>query len=195
MTESVLSVRDLRVEFVTRRSRLRAIDGISFDIAKGEVLGVVGESGAGKSVTGLAIIGLIDPPGRIAAARSTCRGRGSTTCRRKKCAGSGASASDDLSGPAHQPEPLYRIGDQIIETIKTHLNLSEAAARRRAIDLLAEVGIPAPEKRIDAYPHEFSGGMRQRVVIALAICAEPELIIADEPTTALDVSVQARSSR
>jgi len=172
MTVPVLSVRNLGVEFATRRSTLRAIDGISFDIAKGEVLGVVGESGAGKSVTGLAVIGLIDPPGRIA--------------------GGGKRIGMIFQDPLTSLNPLYRIGDQLVETIRTHLNLSEQAARKRAIDLLAEVGIPAPEKRIDAYPHEFSGGMRQRVVIALAICAEPELIIADEPTTALDVSVQAQ---
>ena len=159
----------------------------------GEVLGVVGESGAGKSVTGLAIIGLIDPPGRIAGGEIDLSGTRIDNLppeqmRRIRGKRIGMIFQDPLTSL----NPLYRIGDQIIETIKTHLNLSEAAARRRAIDLLAEVGIPAPEKRIDAYPHEFSGGMRQRVVIALAICAEPELIIADEPTTALDVSVQAQ---
>ncbi len=193
MTEPVLSVRNLQVEFVTRRATLRAIDGISFDIAKGEVLGVVGESGAGKSVTGLAIIGLIDPPGRIAGGEIYLSGMRIDNLppeelRRIRGKRIGMIFQDPLTSL----NPLYRIGDQLIETIKTHSNLSEQAARRRAIDLLAEVGIPAPEKRIDAYPHEFSGGMRQRVVIALAICAEPELIIADEPTTALDVSVQAQ---
>ena len=193
MTGSVLSVRNLRVEFVTRRSTLRAIDGISFDIAKGEVLGVVGESGAGKSVTGLAIIGLIDPPGRIAGGEIYLSGTRIDNLppeqmRRIRGKRIGMIFQDPLTSL----NPLYRIGDQIVETIRTHMSLSETAARKRAIDLLAEVGIPAPEKRIDAYPHEFSGGMRQRVVIALAICAEPELIIADEPTTALDVSVQAQ---
>ena len=193
MTEPVLSVRNLQVEFVTRRSTLRAIDGISFDIAKGEVLGVVGESGAGKSVTGLAVIGLIDPPGRIAGGEIYLSGMRIDNLppeemRRIRGKRIGMIFQDPLTSL----NPLYRIGDQLVETIRTHLNLSEAAARKRAIDLLAEVGIPAPEKRIDAYPHEFSGGMRQRVVIALAICAEPELIIADEPTTALDVSVQAQ---
>ena len=193
MTEPVLSVRNLQVEFVTRRSTLRAIDGISFDIAKGEVLGVVGESGAGKSVTGLAIIGLIDPPGRIAGGEIYLSGMRIDNLppeelRRIRGKRIGMIFQDPLTSL----NPLYRIGDQLIETIKTHTSLSDQAARRRAIDLLAEVGIPAPEKRIDAYPHEFSGGMRQRVVIALAICAEPDLIIADEPTTALDVSVQAQ---
>ena len=193
MSEAVLSVRDLRVEFVTRHHVLRAIDGICFDIAKGEVLGVVGESGAGKSVTGLSVIGLIDPPGRLAGGEIYLSGMRIDNLppdemRRIRGKRIGMIFQDPLTSL----NPLYRIGDQLVETIRTHLNLSENAARRRAIDLLAEVGIPAPEKRIDAYPHQFSGGMRQRVVIALAICAEPELIIADEPTTALDVSVQAQ---
>ena len=193
MTEPVLSVRDLRVEFVTRRGVLKAIDGISFDIARGEVLGVVGESGAGKSVTGAAVIGLIDPPGRIAAGEIRLSGERidnlkSEAMRRVRGKRIGMIFQDPLTSL----NPLYRVGHQLVETIQTHTNLSGAAARKRAIDLLAEVGIPAPERRIDGYPHEFSGGMRQRVVIALALCAEPELIIADEPTTALDVSVQAQ---
>ncbi|WP_027525486.1 ABC transporter ATP-binding protein [Bradyrhizobium sp. Ec3.3] len=193
MTETVLSVRNLQVEFASRRGTLRAIDGVSFDIAKGEVLGVVGESGAGKSVTGLSVIGLIDPPGGISGGEIHLAGTRIDNLppeemRRVRGKRIGMIFQDPLTSL----NPLYKIGDQIVETIRTHLNLSEQAARRRAIDLLAEVGIPAPEKRIDGYPHEFSGGMRQRVVIALAICAEPELIIADEPTTALDVSVQAQ---
>jgi peptide/nickel transport system ATP-binding protein len=193
MIEPVLSVRDLKVEFATRRSVLRAIDGVSFEIARGEVLGVVGESGAGKSVTGLAVIGLIDPPGRIADGEISLSGLridnlSPENLRRIRGKRIGMIFQDPLTSL----NPLYRVGDQLVETITTHLNLSHTAARKRAIDLLAEVGIPAPDKRIDAYPHEFSGGMRQRVVIALAICAEPELIIADEPTTALDVSVQAQ---
>jgi peptide/nickel transport system ATP-binding protein len=193
MTEPVLSVRDLRVEFVTRRGVLKAIDGISFDIARGEVLGVVGESGAGKSVTGAAVIGLIDPPGRIAAGEIRLSGERidnlkPEAMRRVRGKRIGMIFQDPLTSL----NPLYRVGHQLVETIQTHTNLSGAAARKRAVDLLAEVGIPAPERRIDGYPHEFSGGMRQRVVIALALCAEPELIIADEPTTALDVSVQAQ---
>jgi peptide/nickel transport system ATP-binding protein len=193
VTEPVLSVRDLRVEFVTRRGVLKAIDGISFDIARGEVLGVVGESGAGKSVTGAAVIGLIDPPGRIAAGEIRLSGERidnlkPEAMRRVRGKRIGMIFQDPLTSL----NPLYRVGHQLVETIQTHTNLSGAAARRRALDLLTEVGIPAPEKRIDGYPHEFSGGMRQRVVIALALCAEPELIIADEPTTALDVSVQAQ---
>jgi peptide/nickel transport system ATP-binding protein len=193
MTEPVLSVRNLKVEFATRRSMLHAIDGVSFDIAKGEVLGVVGESGAGKSVTGLAVIGLIDPPGRISGGEIYLSGLRIDNLPPEEIRKvRGKRIGMIFQDPLTSLNPLYRIGDQIIETIQTHTNLSGQAARRRAIDLLAEVGIPAPEKRIDGYPHEFSGGMRQRVVIALAICAEPELIIADEPTTALDVSVQAQ---
>ena len=161
MTGPVLSVRNLQVEFVTRRSVLRAIDGISFDIARGEVLGVVGESGAGKSVTGLAVIGLVDPPGRISGGSVYLSGMRiddlpPEQMRRIRGKRIGMIFQDPLTSL----NPLYRIGDQLIETIRTHTNLSETAARRRAIDLLAEVGIPAPAKRIDGYPHEFSGGMR-----------------------------------
>ena len=193
MTEPVLSVRNLKVDFATRRGLLHAIDDVSFEIAKGEVLGVVGESGAGKSVTGAAIIGLIDPPGRITGGEIRLSGMRidnlpAEDMRRIRGKRIGMVFQDPLTSL----NPLYRIGDQLVETIATHMVLSPQAARKRAIDLLAEVGIPAPEKRIDGYPHEFSGGMRQRVVIALAIAAAPELIIADEPTTALDVSIQAQ---
>jgi peptide/nickel transport system ATP-binding protein len=193
MTASVLSVRNLQVEFASRRGTLRAIDGVSFDIAKGEVLGVVGESGAGKSVTGLAVIGLIDPPWRISGGEILLSGlRVDNLPPEEMRKVRGKRIGMIFQDPLTSLNPLYRVGDQIIETIKTHTNLTDQQARKRAIDLLAEVGISAPEKRIDGYPHEFSGGMRQRVVIALALCAEPELIIADEPTTALDVSVQAQ---
>jgi peptide/nickel transport system ATP-binding protein len=193
MTDPVLSVRDLKVEFPTRRGVLAAIDGISFDIGPGEVLGVVGESGAGKSVTGTAIIGLIEPPGRIAGGEVRLRGRRiddlpADALRRIRGKQIGMVFQDSLTSL----NPLYRIGDQLVETITTHADMSAAAARRHALSLLSEVGIPAPEMRIDNYPHQFSGGMRQRVVLALALAPEPELIIADEPTTALDVSVQAQ---
>jgi peptide/nickel transport system ATP-binding protein len=193
MTQPVLSVQDLTVEFVTRRGTLRALDKVSFDIARGEVLGVVGESGAGKSVTGSAIIGLIDPPGRIAGGKVVLSGERvdhlpPEQMRRVRGRRIGMIFQDPLTSL----NPLYRVGEQLIETIQTHTDLNAADARKRAIALLDEVGIPAPDKRIDGYPHEFSGGMRQRVVIALALCAEPEFIIADEPTTALDVSVQAQ---
>ena len=193
MTEPILSVRGLTVEFVTRRGTLRALDNISFDIARGEVLGVVGESGAGKSLTGTAIIGLIDPPGRIAGGEVLLQGNRidnlpKEAMRRIRGKRIGMIFQDPLTSL----NPLFRISEQLVETIQTHTDMNAQQARERAIGLLTEVGIPAPEKRIDSYPHEFSGGMRQRVVIALALAAEPELIIADEPTTALDVSVQAQ---
>src|SRR5882672_9914426 len=193
MTEPVLSLRNLQVEFATRREILRAINGVSFDIAKGEVLGVVGESGAGKSVTGLAVIVLIDPPGRISGGEIRLSGlRVDNLSPEEMRKVRGKRIGMIFQDPLTSLNPLYRIGDQIVETIRTHLPLSEAQARKRAIELLQEVGISAAAQRIDHYPHQFSGGMRQRVVIALALCAEPRLIIADEPTTALDVSIQAQ---
>jgi peptide/nickel transport system ATP-binding protein len=189
----VLEVKDLRVEFSTRRGPLVAVDGASFAIAPGEVLGVVGESGAGKSLTGTAIIGLLEPPGRIAAGEIRLEGERIDNLpydrmRRIRGRRIGAIFQDPLTSL----NPLYTIGEQLVETILAHLEVSPAQARERALSLLREVGIPAPEARIDHYPHQFSGGMRQRVVIALALCAEPKLIIADEPTTALDVSIQAQ---
>jgi peptide/nickel transport system ATP-binding protein len=193
MTQSVLSVRNLQVEFVTRRGILRAIDGVSFDIAPGEVLGVVGESGAGKSLTGTAIIGLIDPPGRIAGGEVLLQGKRIDNLDKESLRKiRGKRIGMIFQDPLTSLNPLFKVSEQLIETIRTHTDMNEQQARERAIALLTEVGIPAPEKRIDGYPHEFSGGMRQRVVIALALAAEPELIIADEPTTALDVSVQAQ---
>ena len=190
---ALLSVERLRVEFPTRRGLLVAVDDVSFAIAPGEVLGVVGESGAGKSLTGAAIIGLIDPPGRIGAGQVLLDGRRidnlpAEAMRRVRGREIGAVFQDPLTSL----NPLYTIGRQLIETITTHLDMSPAQARQRALDLLAEVGISAPKRRIDHYPHQFSGGMRQRVVIALALAAKPKLIIADEPTTALDVSIQAQ---
>ncbi|WP_289014721.1 ABC transporter ATP-binding protein [uncultured Methylobacterium sp.] len=193
MTETVLSVRDLRVAFETRRGTLTAIDGVSLEIGRGEILGVVGESGAGKSVTGSAVIGLIDPPGRIAGGEIRLGSERIDDLPPEKMRRiRGRRIGMIFQDPLTSLDPLYRVGEQIVETIRTHTDLSAKTARARAIDLLTEVGIPAPERRIDGYPHEFSGGMRQRVVIAMALAAEPELIIADEPTTALDVSVQAQ---
>src|SRR6187551_2017646 len=189
----VLSVRDLKVEFPTRRGTLTAIDGVSFDIAPGEVLGVVGESGAGKSITGTAVIGLIEPPGRIAGGQVLLKGQRIDNLPQEQLRKiRGKRIGMVFQDPLTSLNPLYRIGEQLIETITTHTNLSNAQAREKALSLLDEVGIPPAEMRIDAYPHQFSGGMRQRVVLALALAAEPELVIADEPTTALDVSVQAQ---
>ncbi|HMC16293.1 MAG TPA: ABC transporter ATP-binding protein, partial [Albitalea sp.] len=189
----LLEVRHLRVEFPTRHGTLLAIDVISFEIAPGEILGVVGESGAGKSLTGAAIIGLLDPPGRVAGGEIRFAGQRIDNLpyeEMRKIRGRHIGAV--FQDPLTSLNPLYTIGQQLVETIQTHLGLRAQEARRRAIKLLEETGIQAAEQRIDQYPHQFSGGMRQRVVIALALAAEPKLIVADEPTTALDVSVQAQ---
>jgi len=191
--QPLLQVENLVVEFPGRRGTLRALDDISFSIAPGEILGVVGESGAGKSLTGAAIIGLLAPPGRIASGEIRLQGEridnlGQSQLRRIRGRRIGAIFQDPLTSL----NPLFTVGRQLVETIQTHLGLNAAAARQRAIDLLKDTGIPAAEERIDHYPHQFSGGMRQRVVIALALAAEPQLIVADEPTTALDVSIQAQ---
>ena len=193
MADPLLDVRHLRVEFPTRRGTLVALDDISFDIAPGEILGVVGESGAGKSLTGAAIIGLLDPPGRVAAGEIRFDGRRIDNLpyeEMRKVRGQSIGAI--FQDPLTSLDPLYTIGQQLVETIQTHLPLSAVEARRRAVQLLQETGIPAAEERLDQYPHQFSGGMRQRVVIALALAGEPRLIVADEPTTALDVSIQAQ---
>ena len=189
----LLEVRHLRVEFPSRRGTLLALDDISFSISPGEVLGVVGESGAGKSLTGSAIIGLLDPPGRIAGGEIRLAGQRIDNLPYEQMrAIRGRRIGAIFQDPLTSLNPLYTVGRQLVETIRTHLPLSEAQARARAIKLLQETGIPAAEQRIDQYPHQFSGGMRQRVVIALALAAEPQLIVADEPTTALDVSIQAQ---
>ena len=193
MTEPLLQVKNLRVEFPTRRGNLLALDDVSFDIAPGEILGVVGESGAGKSLTGAAIIGLLEPPGRIAAGEVRLDGeRIDNLPYERMRAIRGRKIGAIFQDPLTSLNPLYTIGRQLIETIATHLPVTQAQARDRAIALLKETGIPAAEARIDQYPHQFSGGMRQRVVIALALAAQPKLIVADEPTTALDVSIQAQ---
>jgi peptide/nickel transport system ATP-binding protein len=190
---TVLEVRDLEVAFDTRHGRLKAIDGVSLTIGAGEILGVVGESGAGKSLTGAAVIGLLEPPGRITGGEIRLAGqRIDDLPAARMRALRGREIGAIFQDPLTSLNPLLRVGDQIVETIRTHLPMSDRAARARALELLVAVGIPAAETRIDHYPHQFSGGMRQRVVIALALCAEPKLIIADEPTTALDVSIQAQ---
>ena len=190
---SLLQVKNLVVEFPSRHGTLRAIDDISFDIAPGEILGVVGESGAGKSLTGAAIIGLLEPPGRIAGGQIVLEGQridnlDFDAMRHIRGRRIGAIFQDPLTSL----NPLNTVGAQLTETILAHLPVSAKEARARAISLLQDTGIPAAAERIDHYPHQFSGGMRQRVVIALALAAEPKLIVADEPTTALDVSIQAQ---
>ena len=193
MAEALLKVENLRVEFPTRKGTLVALDDVSFDIAPGEVLGVVGESGAGKSMTGFAIIGLLERPGRIAGGRIILEGQriddlSYEEMRKLRGRKIGAIFQDPLTSL----NPLYTVERQLVETIMTHLPTTKAEALDKALSLLKEVGISAAEDRIKHFPHQFSGGMRQRVVIALALCADPCLIIADEPTTALDVSTQAQ---
>ena len=189
----VLETRDLAVAFDLRHGIVPAIRSVSLRIARGEILGVVGESGAGKSLTGTAVTGLLEPPGRIAGGEILLQGERidnlpAKAMRRIR----GRRIGTVFQDPLTSLNPLLRVGDQLVETIRAHLPLSRAEARTRALSLLREVGIPAAEQRLAHYPHQFSGGMRQRVVIALALAADPVLLIADEPTTALDVSVQAQ---
>jgi peptide/nickel transport system ATP-binding protein len=190
---SLLQVNNLVVEFPGRRGTLRAIDDITFEIAPGEILGVVGESGAGKSLTGASIIGLLEPPGRVVSGQILLEGEridnlGHEQMRHIRGRKIGAIFQDPLTSL----NPLYTVGRQLVETIQAHLPVTAEEARRRSIGLLEDTGIPGAAQRFDHYPHQFSGGMRQRVVIALALAAEPKLVVADEPTTALDVSIQAQ---
>ena len=189
----LLAIEGLRVEFPSRRGDVVAAKDITLQLSAGEILGVVGESGAGKSTIGNAAMGLLERPGRVAGGMVTLEGQridnlGAEPMRRLR----GAKISMIFQDPLTSLDPLRTIAEQLVTTMRTHLPVDEAEARRRAIRLMDEVGIPDPEHRIDHYPHQFSGGMRQRVVIALALCAEPDVIIADEPTTALDVSIQAQ---
>ena len=192
-SEPILQVRNLRVEFPGRRGVVTALSDVALDIRPGEILGVVGESGAGKSMTGLAIQGLLEYPGRIAEGEIRLDGRridnlDDRALEKVRGREIGAIFQDPLTSL----NPLFTVGAQLEETIRQHLGLDKAEARERAIALLQDVGIPSPRERVDQYPHQFSGGMRQRVVIALALAASPKLIIADEPTPALDVSIQAQ---
>jgi peptide/nickel transport system ATP-binding protein len=188
-----LEVRDLHTEFHTRAGVLRAVDGVSLSIGAGEVLGLVGESGSGKSVTGFSILGLVDPPGRVASGSIRFQGRelvglDEPELRRLR----GRHIAMIFQDPMMTLNPVLRIDTQMTETIQAHTRVPAAEARARARDALGQVGIPSPEERLSAYPHQFSGGMRQRVAIAIALLHNPALIIADEPTTALDVTIQAQ---
>ena len=195
MTDDViLQVKDLKAYFKLDEGLLKAVDGVSFDLRKGETLGIVGESGSGKSVTNLAIMRLIpSPPGRIAGGEVLFMGKdilamGDEEVRKIR----GNKISMIFQDPMTCLNPFMRISTQMIETIVLHQGLDKVAAKAKAIEMLKLAGIPAPEKRIDQYPHQFSGGMRQRVMIAMALSCEPEILIADEPTTALDVTIQAQ---
>ena len=193
MTQPVLSIRNLTVEIPTRHGVFRPVEEVSYDIRPGEIRGVVGESGAGKSMTGNAVIGLLDPPARIHTGEVHLNGRRiDQLSDEEKRRIRGKEIGMIFQDPLTSLNPLFTVGEQLVETIQLHLGLSTSDAKERAIALLDRVAIPNPTVRFDQYPHQFSGGMRQRVVIALALCSEPTVIVADEPTTALDVSVQAQ---
>ena len=189
----LLSVKNLSTEFPVKKGIVRAVEDVSFDVDAGEILAIVGESGSGKSVTSLSVMGLLAEPGRVAAGSMEFEGRDLATLSEKDYRElRGNDMAMIFQEPMTSLNPVYRVGKQIVEAIRTHENVSKKEARERAIDLLRKVGIPSPEKRIDDYPHQMSGGMRQRVMIAMALACNPKLLIADEPTTALDVTIQAQ---
>ena len=193
MSDTVIDVRDLKTHFFTRAGVLPAVDGVSFSVRRGEVLGIVGESGSGKSVTGLSILGLVDAPGRIVGGEILFGGRNIAGLPERELRTiRGRRIAMIFQDPMMTLNPVLKVSTQMIEAVQAHEKVSTAEARNRARDALGKVGIPSPEERLDAYPHEFSGGMRQRVAIAIALLHSPDLIIADEPTTALDVTIQAQ---
>lgn len=193
MARKLLSVRELKTSFFTHVGEVKAVRGISFDVNEGEVLGIVGESGSGKSVTSLSIMGLLQYPGRVVDGEILLNGEDILTYSKNQMRRvRGKEIAMIFQDPMTSLNPVYTIGNQIMEMILEHEKMSRREARARAIEMLKLVGIPAAEKRIDSYPHEFSGGMRQRVMIALALSCNPKLLIADEPTTALDVTIQAQ---
>ncbi|WP_420413988.1 ABC transporter ATP-binding protein [Roseibium sp.] len=191
--EPLLKVADLRTHFHTFAGTVKAVDGVSFQIGKGEIMGLVGESGGGKSVVGFSILGLIDPPGRIESGQIAFDGEnlaGASEDRLRQIRGKEIAMI--FQDPMTSLNPLHTIGRQMDEMLRLHTNLDKAARRKRCIQMLEDVGISQAADRLSSYPHQFSGGMRQRVVIAIAMLAEPRLIVADEPTTALDVTIQAQ---
>lgn len=191
--ENLLSVKGLKTQFPTRSGLVRSVDDVSFDISEGELVGLVGESGCGKSITALSIMGLIAKPGRIAAGSIKFKGEELTTAsaeRMRKIRGNDIAMI--FQDPMTSLNPVYTVGEQIAEALRLHRNLDKTAAWQAAIDAMKEVAIPAPERRASDYPHQLSGGMRQRIMIAMALACDPELLIADEPTTALDVTIQAQ---
>ena len=193
MAEATLQVRDLQTHFFTKDGVAKAVDGVSFTVGRGEIMGLVGESGSGKSVTGFSLIGLVDPPGRVVGGEILFRGEDLRTAEEERLRDlRGNRIAMIFQDPMMTLNPVLRIDTQMIETIEAHEEIDKEAARARARDALGQVGIPSPEERLKAYPHQFSGGMRQRVAIAIALLNKPDLIIADEPTTALDVTIQAQ---
>jgi oligopeptide/dipeptide ABC transporter ATP-binding protein len=192
MTEPLLRVEDLRTHFVTDDGVLEAVAGISYQVAAGEAVGIVGESAAGKSVQALSVLRLVNPPGRIAGGAVYYKGRDLLRLSEREMQGvRGSEISMIFQDPMTSLNPIKTIGDQMTRVIRHHKQVSKGEARERAVEMLRRVGIPSPEERLNAYPYQFSGGMNQRMLIAMALSCEPKLLIADEPTTALDVTVQA----
>jgi dipeptide transport system ATP-binding protein len=190
---ALLEIENLSVEFPSATGMARAVDGVSFSLSKGELLGVVGESGSGKSLTLLAAMGLVPYPGRVTADRLTFKGRDLLTLSdRERRQITGKTIAMIFQEPTTSLNPCFTVGFQLVEGLRVHEKMGRKPARRRAIELLEQVGIPAAENRMRAYPHQLSGGMNQRVMIAMAIACNPEILIADEPTTALDVTIQAQ---
>ncbi|WFD11009.1 ABC transporter ATP-binding protein [Tepidibacter hydrothermalis] len=193
MKDHLLELKELRTSFFTHVGEVKAIRGVSFHLDKGEALGIVGESGSGKSVTSMSIMRLLQHPGKIVGGEINFNGENLIDKSDKEMQSiRGNDIAMIFQDPMTSLNPVYTVGDQIIEAIVKHQKISKADARKKAIEMLNLVGIPSPEKRIDQYPHEFSGGMRQRAMIAMALSCEPQLLIADEPTTALDVTIQAQ---
>jgi peptide/nickel transport system ATP-binding protein len=193
MSEPTLAVRGLKTHFFTRGGVVKAVDGVSFEIGRGRILGLVGESGSGKTITGFSILGLVDPPGRVVDGEIRFKGEnlvGLSEDRLRAIRGNRIAMI--FQDPMMTLNPVLRVDTQMIEAVQAHHKVSAEEARRRARDALGRVGIPSPEERLSAYPHQFSGGMRQRVAIAIALLNDPELIVADEPTTALDVTIQGQ---
>jgi len=191
--EPTLVVEDLKTHFFTKLGVARAVNGVSFDVNKGEVLGLVGESGSGKSVTGFSIIGLVDPPGRVVDGKILFRGEDLVQADDDRMRSlRGRRIAMIFQDPMMTLNPVLRIDTQMIEAVRAHENVNAQVARERALEALVQVGIPSPHERLKAYPHQFSGGMRQRVAIAIALLHKPDLIVADEPTTALDVTIQGQ---
>ncbi|MDD7972252.1 ABC transporter ATP-binding protein [Roseinatronobacter alkalisoli] len=190
---AVLQVENLKTHFFTRAGVVPAVDGVSFSVNRGEVMGLVGESGSGKTVTGFSIMGMVDKPGRIVGGRILYQGRDLANLREREWqAIRGRHIAMIFQDPMMTLNPVLKISTQMIEAVQAHVHISKQAARERCLATLARVGIPSPAERMDAYPHQFSGGMRQRVAIAIALLHDPEVIVADEPTTALDVTIQAQ---